>query len=78
MELSAAHVFNCIVLMAKFGLTSCEDIPPALFLLHGGLKLISCVCSYDQHFLSSVMYNCICLNYTTANRPVYSVGHCCF
>ena len=30
MKLSATHAFNCIVLMVKFGLTSCEDIPPAL------------------------------------------------
>ena len=30
MKLSATYAFNCIVLMVKFGLTSCEDIPPAL------------------------------------------------
>ena len=30
MKLSATHAFNCIVLRVKFGLTSCEDIPPAL------------------------------------------------
>ena len=30
MKLSATHTFNCIVLMVKFGWTSCEDIPPAL------------------------------------------------
>ena len=33
MKLSA-----CIVLMVKFGLTSCEDIPPAL------LNVCMCVC----------------------------------
>ena len=31
MKLLATHAFNCIVLMVKFGRTSCEDIPPALF-----------------------------------------------
>ena len=31
MKLSATHAFNCIVLMVKFGRTSCEDIPLALF-----------------------------------------------
>ena len=31
MMLLATHAFNCIVLMVKFGLTSCEDIPPALY-----------------------------------------------
>ena len=30
MKLLATHAFNCIVLMIKFGRTSCEDIPPAL------------------------------------------------
>ena len=30
MKLSATHAFNSIVLMVKFGRTSCEDIPPAL------------------------------------------------
>ena len=30
MKLSATHAFNCIVLMIKFGRTSCEDIPLAL------------------------------------------------
>ena len=30
MRLSATHAFNCIVLRVKFGLTSFEDIPPAL------------------------------------------------
>ena len=30
MKLSATHAFNCMVLMVKFGWTSCEDIPPAL------------------------------------------------
>ena len=30
MKLSTTHAFNCIVLMVKFGQTSCEDIPPAL------------------------------------------------
>ena len=30
MKLLATHAFNCIVLMVKFGRTSCEDIPPAL------------------------------------------------
>ena len=30
MKLSATHTFNCIVLMVKFGRTSCEDIPLAL------------------------------------------------
>ena len=29
MKLSATHAFNCIVLMVKFGRTSCEDILPA-------------------------------------------------
>ena len=29
MKLSATHAFNCIVLMVKFGWTSCENIPPA-------------------------------------------------
>ena len=32
MKLSATHAFNCIVLVVKFGLTSCEGILPALFL----------------------------------------------
>ena len=31
MKLLATHTFNCIVLMVKFGRTSCEDIPPALY-----------------------------------------------
>ena len=31
MKLSATHAFNCIDLMVKFGQTSCEDIPPALY-----------------------------------------------
>ena len=30
MKLLATRAFNCIVLMIKFGLTSCEDILPAL------------------------------------------------
>ena len=30
MKLLATHAFNCIVLMIKFGRTSCEDIPLAL------------------------------------------------
>ena len=28
MKLSATHLFNCIVLMVKFGRTSCGDIIP--------------------------------------------------
>ena len=32
MNLSASHVFNCIVLKVNFGLTSYGDIPPALHL----------------------------------------------
>ena len=35
MKLSATHTFNCIVLMEKFGRTSCEDIPLALSMLVG-------------------------------------------
>ena len=30
MKLLTTHAFNCIVLMVKFGRTSCEDIPLAL------------------------------------------------
>ena len=40
MKLSATHAFNCIVLMVKFGWTSCEDIPPALCVDHSYV----CVC----------------------------------
>ena len=32
MKLSATHAFNCIVLVIKFSRTSCEDIPPALYI----------------------------------------------
>ena len=38
-KLSATHAFNCIVLMVKFGRTTCEDIPPALQCL-GHLQLL--------------------------------------
>ena len=31
MKLSATHAFNCVVLRVKFGQTSYEDIPPALY-----------------------------------------------
>ena len=31
MKLPATYAFNCVVLMVKFGWTSCEDIPPALY-----------------------------------------------
>ena len=30
----ATHAFNYIVLMVKFGLTGCEDIPPALIYIY--------------------------------------------
>ena len=54
MKLSATHTFNCIVLMVKFGRTSCEDIPPALLMI-GGLYKCNClvygpqVCSWVLH-----------------------------
>ena len=32
MKLLATHTVNSIVLMVKFGRTSCENIPPALFI----------------------------------------------
>ena len=32
MKLSATHIFNCIFLTVKFGPTSCEDIPLALYI----------------------------------------------
>ena len=47
MKLSATHVFNCIVLRVKFGLTNCENIPPLLpyvyiaILLHTSLLLLA-------------------------------------
>ena len=40
MKLLATHAFNCIVLMVKFGRTSCEDIPLALiYIMYGGLAI---------------------------------------
>ena len=33
MKLSATHTFICIVLIVKFGWTSCEDILPVLYCL---------------------------------------------
>ena len=45
MKLLATHAFNCIVLMIKFGLTSCEDIPPALFMVSITVEMSKCITS---------------------------------
>ena len=49
MKLSATQAFNCIVLRAKFGLTSCEDIPPALFILSSSVYYVCGIVPYLQH-----------------------------
>ena len=43
MKLSATHAFNCIVLMVKFGWTSCEDIPPALCRKCPNIGMVNCL-----------------------------------
>ena len=56
MKLSATHVFNCIVLMLQFGQTSCEDIPPALLIVHKGVIWWYCVLpSEDNGWLQLVV-----------------------
>ena len=48
MKLLATHTFNYIVLMVKFGRTSCEDIPPAL------VVCVVCMC------MRVCVYVCVC------------------
>ena len=59
MKLSATHAFNCIVLMVKFGRTSCEDIPSALIYINYATKkhkpiFDSCFCLEVTIFLKSL------------------------
>ena len=52
MKLSATHAFNCVVLRVKFGLTSCEDIPPALvkqLYISNKVEYFSCKSGWDIH-----------------------------
>ena len=47
MKLSDTHAFNCIVLMIKFGWTSCEDIPPALQYSYLATLFVTLVLKYN-------------------------------
>ena len=48
MKLLATHAFTCIVLMVKFGRTSCENIPLALLCVSYILNMYTCnyVCTF--------------------------------
>ena len=58
MKLSDTHAFNCIVLMVKFGWTSCEDIPPALILFLK-FSVSEKWCSYTFYCNDSSISSCI-------------------
>ena len=64
MKLSATLTFNCIVLMVKFGQTSCEDIPLALLVLRR--RHVVTVVEKDI-----IVDACICINFQDRKRMPY-------
>ena len=66
-KLSATHAFNWIVLMVKFGLTSYEELPPALWMgYHTPRPVI------PMKFSSSWIYYCTLVS---AKFTIYKISH---
>ena len=64
MKLLATHAFNCIVLLVKFGRTSCKNIPLALWC--GCLYICACVCICTYTHVCTCVCACVCVCTSTS------------
>ena len=73
MKLSATHTFNCIVLLVKFGWTSCEDIPPALLCIykHTYIHTHTHTHTHTNTYTHIYIYDCLNKNPPNSHLPVF-------